>query len=125
MPKTLAFGVGHADPVFNFEKCLADRRVRNQRGIIPNGPSHFKNGQTNLPWNVSRKRGCNQSVNKRAKGESIAFEVSRNAFSVGFEAAGYPVFETGPGLVVGETEFPQFGIDPNGKCQANQSSIVV
>ena len=126
MPKTLAFGVGYrADPFTNFEKCLANGRVWNDWGLFAIGPRHFENGQPYLPWYVARKRGCHQSVNKWAQLLNIASKVARNAFSVGFEAAGYPVFETGPGLVMCETQLPQLAIDPTGEGQLNQSSIVV
>lgn len=125
MPKTLAFGVGQVESRFNFEKCLANSRVWYDWRFVPIRPRHFKNGNANLPWNVPRKRGCGDSVNKWAKGQNIGRKVARNAFSVGFEAAGYPVFETGPGLMVRETQLSQLSIYPNGEGQLNQSSIVV
>lgn len=124
MPKTLAFGVGQIESRFNFEKCLSDGGVWDQGSLVFVGPSHFENGDANFPWDVARIGGSNQSVNKWAHIRDVAFKVARNAFSVGFEPARYSVFETGPGLVMGETEFPEFAIDPNGEGQLNQSSMV-
>lgn len=125
MPKTLAFSVCHADPFTDFEKCLANSRVWYNRRFVSIRPSHFENGYANFARYVSRKRGCNQPIYEGAHGENIAFKVARNAFSVGFEPARYPVFETGSCLVMRETQLPQTVIDPSGEGQLNQSSIVV
>ena len=126
MPKTLAFSIGYrTDPFTNFEKCLTDSRVWDDWWLLSVGPRHIENRQPNFPWYVARKRGCDQPVNKWPDRFNIGRKVARNGFSIGFEAAGYPVFETGPGLVMRETQLPQLAIDPTGEGQLNQSSIVV